>query len=186
ANPNSPHFIGTAHRRGYRFIGQVGAGQQTPAPDHEARGKKAFSTSRLRATGSLLGIVGRDKTLSRMRGWLDKMLRGERQIIFVTGEAGIGKTALVDMFARGIASDPCLRIGRGQCLQHYGTGEAFLPVLEAIGRLCREQGSFIDGLRARAPMWLLQMPALLSPAERESLSREVLGATRERMLREIG
>ena len=35
-------------------------------------------------------------------------------------------------------------------------------------------------------MWLLQMPSLLSTSDRESLSREVLGATRERMLREMG
>jgi predicted ATPase len=35
-------------------------------------------------------------------------------------------------------------------------------------------------------MWLLQMPSLLSPSEREQLSRDVSGATRERMLREMG
>ncbi|HKP11851.1 MAG TPA: AAA family ATPase, partial [Blastocatellia bacterium] len=185
-DPKSPRFIETAHRRGYRFIGKVAAAEPTPAPTQEAGGKRAPSTSPLRAAGFLLGIVGRDKALSRMRGWLEKMLRGERQIVFVTGEAGIGKTALVDTFARGIASDPRLRISRGQCLQHYGTGEAFLPVLEAIGRLCRGQEQVIDVLRARAPMWLLQMPALVSPSDRESLSREMFGATRERMLREMG
>jgi hypothetical protein len=35
-------------------------------------------------------------------------------------------------------------------------------------------------------MWLLQMPSLLSTSDRELLSREVSGATRERMLREMG
>jgi hypothetical protein len=35
-------------------------------------------------------------------------------------------------------------------------------------------------------MWLLQMPSLLSASDREVLSREVFGATRERMLREMG
>src|SRR5213594_1360249 len=35
-------------------------------------------------------------------------------------------------------------------------------------------------------MWLLQMPSLVSASDRELLSREVLGATRERMLREMG
>jgi predicted ATPase len=87
------------------------------------------------------------------------MLSGERQIVFVTGEAGIGKTALVDTFARGIASDRSIRIGRGQCLEQYGTSEAYLPVLEAIGQLCQEQGELVDVLRAYAPMWLLQMPS---------------------------
>ncbi|PYS27218.1 MAG: hypothetical protein DMG11_17130 [Acidobacteria bacterium] len=41
-------------------------------------------------------------------------------------------------------------------------------------------------LRRLAPMWLLQMPSLVSASDRQSLSREVLGARRERMLREMG
>jgi predicted ATPase len=77
-------------------------------------------------------------------------------------------------------------VGRGQCLEQYGTGEAYLPVLEAIGRLCREQKQVADVVRAHAPMWLLQMPSLLSASEREQLSRGTSGATRERMLREMG
>src|SRR5262249_21551576 len=79
-----------------------------------------------------------------------------------------------------------IRIARGQCLEQYGTSEAYLPVLEAMGRLCRQHGQFVDVLRAHAPMWLLQLPSLLSAAERELLNRQVSGATRERMLREIG
>jgi predicted ATPase len=146
----------------------------------------AIAGSPVRAADSLQGVVGRDEALSRMRRWFEKMLGGERQIVFVTGEAGIGKTALVDTFARSIASDRSVRIGRGQCLEQYGTSEAYLPVLEAIGRLCREQGRIVDVLRAHAPMWLLQMPSLVRVSDRESLSRAVAGATRERMLREMG
>ena len=120
-----------------------------------------------------------------MRTWLEKMLCGERQIVFVAGEAGIGKTALVETFARSIASDRDIRIGRGQCLEQYGTSEAYLPVLEAIGRLGREQAQVVEMLRSHAPMWLFQMPSLMSASDRESLSRELSGATRERMLREM-
>jgi hypothetical protein len=32
------------------------------------------------------------------------------------------------------------RVGRGQCIQHYGAGEAYLPILEALGRLGRDGG----------------------------------------------
>jgi DNA-binding winged helix-turn-helix (wHTH) protein/predicted ATPase len=179
----SPRFIETAHRRGYRFIGQIAESAQVPARDQEIR-STAVSDS-LRTPDFAQGVVGRDEALSRMRGWVEKTLRGERQIVFVTGEAGIGKTALVDTFARSIAAARSIRIGRGQCLEQYGTSEAYLPVLEAIGRLCREQGQVVDVLRAHAPMWLLQMPSLVSAADRELLSREVFGATRERMLREM-
>src|SRR5262249_34235097 len=169
----------------YRFIGQI-ADCETPARDREIGSNQAISASPLRAVSPPRGVVGRDEALSRMRSWLEKMLGGERQIVFVTGEAGIGKTALVDTFAGSIASDWSIRISRGQCLEQYGTSEAYLPVLEAIGQLCREQGQVIDTLRAHAPMWLLQMPSLVSASDRETLSREVFGATRERMLREMG
>src|SRR5947209_8562451 len=41
-------------------------------------------------------------------------------------------------------------------------------------------------LGGQAPTWLVQFPALLTPDRGEILRREVLGATPERMLREIG
>jgi DNA-binding winged helix-turn-helix (wHTH) protein/predicted ATPase len=183
-DPKSPRFIETAHRRGYRFIGQIK--EDAPTPAHDEKVRSNIVDLGLRSASSARRVVGRDKALSQMRGWLEKMLAGERQIVFVTGEAGIGKTSLVDTFVQNITSDQSIRIGRGQCLEQYGTSEAYLPVLEAIGRLCREQKQVVDVLRDRAPMWLLQMPSLLSASDRERLSREVSGATRERMLREMG
>ncbi|HEU0005271.1 MAG TPA: AAA family ATPase, partial [Terriglobia bacterium] len=184
-DPKSPRFIETAHRRGYRFIRQIAEGGQVLAGEQKIESHKAILASPLSAADSPPGVVGRDEALLRMQGWLAKVRGGERQIVFVTGEAGIGKTALVDTFARSIASDRSIRIGRGQCLEQYGRSEAYLPVLEAIGRLCREQREVVDVLRTHAPLWLLQMPSLVSASDREVLSREVSRATRERMLREM-
>jgi DNA-binding winged helix-turn-helix (wHTH) protein/predicted ATPase len=168
----TPRFIETAHRRGYRFIGPISkSAQPALTPD---------------APESHPKVVGRDNALSRMHRWIARLTGGERQVIFVTGEAGIGKTALVDAFVQSIASDRSIRIVRGQCLEQYGTSEAYLPVLEAIGRLCREHPQVVDVLRAHAPMWLLQLPSLVSASDRELLNRQVVGATRERMLREMG
>src|SRR3954471_18683154 len=123
-DPKSPRFIETAHRRGYRFIGQIAEGGPVLATEQPAGSAPPLSLSPPRGADLLQGVVGRDEALSRMRGWLEKTLGGERQIIFVTGEAGIGKTALVDTFARSVASDRGIRVGRGQCLEQYGTGEA--------------------------------------------------------------
>lgn len=106
---------------------------------------------------------------------------------FCTGEAGMGKTTLVETFLAEIEREDALWIGRGQCLKHYGAGEAYLPVLEAVGRLCKESGrqALIALLARQAPTWLVQMPWLVDGAEFEALQRRVLGATRERMLREM-
>ena len=183
-DPKAPRFIETAYRRGYRFIGQISESERMTA-DREGGSLRTIPFSRLPEDSSR-GFVGRDEVLTWLQDWLQKMFEGERQIIFVTGESGIGKTALVDTFARRIAFDQRIRISRGQCLEQYGTGEAYLPVLEAIGRLCREQPHVADVLHAHAPMWLLQMPSLVSDSDRELLNRGLSGATRERMLREMG
>ena len=176
-DPKSPQFIETAHRRGYRFIGRVGA-PKISTPDLSSRDN--FYSG---AFPVFSDVVGRQEGLARLQRWLRRMMRGERQVGFISGEAGIGKTSLIDAFVRTIPADGTVRVGRGQCLEQYGTGEAYLPVLEAIGRLCREERRVTELLRAHAPLWLLQMPWLLSPSERELLSREMSGATRERMLR---
>ena len=185
-DPNAPRFIQTAHRRGYRFIASVARGTNIPQQAQTMPESKENSILPLRDGSRSLQVVGRDKALSLLESYLEKMHRGQRQLVFVTGEAGIGKTTLVDSFARSISPEGNVRIGRGQCLEQYGTSEAYLPIFDAIGRLCREQPEVVDVLRTHAPMWLFQMSFLVSAVEREALNREVAGASRERMLREIG
>jgi DNA-binding winged helix-turn-helix (wHTH) protein/tetratricopeptide (TPR) repeat protein len=180
--PAAPRFIETAHRRGYRFIGKISEDSEleTSEPDPSLRLAPSLSLQ-------LQTLVGRDQELAQLRGWLERSVAGERQVVFVTGEPGIGKTTLVEAFLQQAASNPGVSIARGQCLDHYGAGEAYLPVLEAVGRLCREPGGerFVTLLAERAPTWLAQMPDLASPAEREALQRHLLGATPQRMLREM-
>ena len=121
-----------------------------------------------------------------MRGWLDQALRGERQTAFVTGEPGIGKTTVVNAVLERAASVQGLRIARGQCLEQYGAGEGYLPVLDGFSRLGRAPGGerVITLLRHHAPAWLLQ-PAVASSGRRARIAAAPgPGATRERMLRE--
>ena len=183
-DPKSPRFIETSHRRGYRFVGEVTSAGRPPdaANTQQISGEQE---ERFDAPPPS-NVVGREAALERMRGWLDKALRGERQIVFVTGEAGLGKTTLVETFLEG-AAGPGIGVGRGQCLEHYGVGEAYLPVLEAITHLAQEPGGgrLIEHLRHRAPTWLAQMPSLIMTADRDLFERLASGATRERMLREM-
>jgi DNA-binding winged helix-turn-helix (wHTH) protein/predicted ATPase len=201
-DPRKPHYVETVHRRGFRFIGKVVSDQLPvvgPSPSAPPRSRGATRNWQLTTP-----LVGRDTELTRLHGWFEKALRGERQVVFVTGEPGIGKTTLVEAFRRRLeagdwrlASSPRASslkshaspvwLVHGQCIEHYGAGEAYLPVLEALGQLCREPGggSLIKLLSQYAPTWLVQMPALLSPDEIEALQRKTAGATRERMLREL-
>src|SRR5208283_217180 len=98
------------------------------------------------------------------------------------------KTALVDEFERQVAADvPTIHLGRGQCVEGYGGTEAYYPMLEALGQLCRgpEGDRVVEILAAHAPTWLVQFHSLLKRVERQALQQEILGATRDRMLREI-
>jgi DNA-binding winged helix-turn-helix (wHTH) protein/tetratricopeptide (TPR) repeat protein len=173
--PKRPFFIETLPRRGYRFIAPVGK-------------HIAFSPSvAVRAAHGTL--VGRDRALEELYESLQHAAQGERQAVFITGEAGIGKTALVEEFRRRVASTALsIRITQGQCVEGYGGKEPYYPMLDALGRLCAgPQGeSIVQILAAQAPTWLVQFPALLKREHRQTLEREILGATRERMLREIG
>jgi hypothetical protein len=45
---------------------------------------------------------------------------------------------LVEAFLTGLDPGDGVRVGRGQCIEQYGTGEVYLPVLEALARLARE------------------------------------------------
>jgi predicted ATPase len=108
-------------------------------------------------------------------------------MVFVTGEAGIGKTALIDAFLAQVAGEEDVRVGRGQCIGLLGAVEAYLPLIEALGGLARrtEERALIPLLRRQAPTWLVQMPAFIEEAERDLLNRRGHGATPERMAREL-
>ncbi|MCI0372348.1 MAG: AAA family ATPase, partial [candidate division NC10 bacterium] len=112
---------------------------------------------------------------------------GRRQIVFVTGDAGIGKTTLVEAFVHQLGAEAGLWVGRGQCIEHYGTGEAYLPVLEALGRLGRmsDGAPLVACLRQYAPLWLMHLPALLPLETRATVQHQGQGMTRERMVREL-
>jgi hypothetical protein len=78
-------------------------------------------------------------------------------------------------------------IGWGQCIEQHGTGEPYLPLLEALGRLGRtpDGARLVVLLHQYAPSWLVHLPALVPDAETEALWRRAGRATRERMLREL-
>jgi DNA-binding winged helix-turn-helix (wHTH) protein/ActR/RegA family two-component response regulator len=166
-------FLQTLPRRGYRFVARVTAEGAT----HVVSGREA----------ALARVVGRDTEVAELNALLARAEAGDRRIVFVTGSAGVGKTTVVELFLHRAAAHQRMRVARGQCLERHGEGEAYLPIREALGRLCREPGGdrVVEILSRCAPTWLVQMPALVSDAEFEVLSRKVRGTTQARMLREI-
>jgi tetratricopeptide (TPR) repeat protein len=135
-------------------------------------------------------FVGREPELRTLKQLLLESIAGFGKLVFVTGEAGIGKTALVEEFlrsARRTHSD--VAVCRGRCLEQYGKAEAYLPFLDALENLGGGPAGrrLIETLRSRAPTWCLQLPAVFATSDEVgALRRQALGATKERMLRELG
>jgi DNA-binding winged helix-turn-helix (wHTH) protein/tetratricopeptide (TPR) repeat protein len=187
----APEFIETVRGRGYRFLAPVTVADRSPAfPEAAFPAPPTSGAVSLTPPSFALRpvpLVGREAELTHVHQWLATALQGVRQVGFIVGEVGIGKTTLVDAFAAQMESEAAWWIGHGQCIDQYGAGEAYLPVLEALGRLCRgpEGHHFLALLRQQAPSWLVQMPALLSETDRATLERQESGATQARMLREL-
>ena len=170
-------YIETVPRQGYRFVADVegidGERPVSPALDQ-------MPTQR-----SML--VQRESEIAALETALVRARAGQRQLVFITGEAGIGKTSLVERFLGDLRSQGPAMVARGQCVEHRGEAEAYMPVLEALGRLGRqEDGHAVVGILDRyAPSWLVQMPGLVPPEQLAALQQRLIGQTRERMLREI-
>jgi hypothetical protein len=86
-------------------------------------------------------VVGREAELAHLHARLATALNGQRQLVFVTGEAGIGKTALVEMFLAEVAEANALRIGWGQCVEQYGAGERISPCWRPWGDWVEQRGA---------------------------------------------
>ena len=96
---------------------------------------------------------------------------------------------LTNFSTRPLALFPGLSVARGRCVEQYGTGEAYLPFLDAISALLngpsRERLAAI--MLTSAPTWCAQLPvAFSSTGAVEKLQQETIGATKERMMREMG
>jgi serine/threonine protein kinase/tetratricopeptide (TPR) repeat protein len=83
--------------------------------------------------------VAREQELAKLDRFLDLTLSGKGQMVFVTGEAGSGKTTLIRTFeelAQKKHAD--LIVVRGKCDAHTGIGDPYLPFREVLAMLTGE------------------------------------------------
>ncbi|MGB6691904.1 MAG: AAA family ATPase, partial [Terracidiphilus sp.] len=170
-----PRFIQTLPKRGYRFVASVTDRESRVTPQDTAPIAKD------------VGIVDRTVELSRLQSYAQRVAGGQRQVVFVSGETGIGKTALVDAFCREASSLLSANVARGQCVQGFSRNEAYYPVMEALGHLCASpDGELACRVLARmAPAWLGALgraPAdstFARPASQERTLADLCGALEE-------
>ena len=184
----TPRIIQTVHGRGFRLVAEVdGLESEAGGPRDRTPPPALTDDVALEAVGP--PFVGRRAELGRLRQCLGIADRGTRQVVFITGEAGIGKTALSEEFLRSSAlRRPDIWVLRGQCIQQHGQREPYMPVLEALERgLGSSVGTALIPLFRRiAPCSYAQIPWLLSEGEPKGFPQAMMTAAPERMLRELG
>src|SRR5260221_11843241 len=129
--------IETVVGRGYRFLLEV---------QQEA------------STSSRADIVGREREMALLHQAFDAALHErKRQVVVLTGDAGIGKTTLVDAFVARMAAPGALVV-RGWCVEQTGVVEPFFSVLAALNAACRSSrgAQLIEAVGPHAPTGVRQ------------------------------
>ncbi len=102
---------------------------------------KAPSHGGLESLASPLGLpvpssasfVAREEALVRLDQLLDEALAGRGRVVFITGEAGSGKTALWRAFGRrAMEAHSGLVVAAGQSSAQAGAGDPYLPFREIL------------------------------------------------------
>lgn len=175
-----PRYIETAPRRGYRFIAAVRHAAAPPVPALPP------------VPGAVAGpgtLIGRGAAMAALQRELQAVVAGKTRVVLLAGEAGIGKSSLIESFTQALAEGGgAVAVAHGQCVEHTGSVEPYLPVLEALNGLCRSlpQAGLPALMRQVAPAWLVQMPWWVAAEDRAALQQEVAGSGQDRMLREFG
>lgn len=167
----APRWIETVHGRGYRFLEPV-----------ESLG----AAIEREATPSVVpSLVGRAPAFAQLREWFATARAGSRRVGFVEGEPGIGKTTIAEAFLTELRQNGDAICAHGQCVSGYGGSEPYMPILDALGRACRQPNGqrLVDLLGIHAPTWLAQMPGLLGAASQRPTRAGPTGS--DRMLREL-
>lgn len=132
-------------------------------------------------------VVGRDAELAILRSAFERARGGRRQMCFVTGEPGIGKSTLVRTFLSEL--DPAsVIVARGACFEQYCAPEPYVAILDAIGGLARSPRGkqTVATLVRHAPTLVVQMPHLVSEEQLAEASRRTAFNNESRQLREVG
>ncbi len=132
--------------------------------------------------------VGRVQQLHELHAAFGQAMAGQGSLVCVSGEAGIGKSTLVQEFLASLnLTGHSFGVGRGRCSERLADGEAYLPVLEVLDSLLHSiNGDSITRiLRTLAPSWFLE----LLPAQQQDSSwlrlADSKATSQERLKREI-
>ena len=109
-------------------------GKSAPVVAYRAIRPKSAVRTRLQAQAErgLTPFVGRTQEMSVLKGYFEQAKRGRGQVVFITGEAGLGKSRLLHEFRRSVLDEPLTWL-EGHCIS-YGKRIPYLPIADLIKR----------------------------------------------------
>lgn len=166
--PSDHKYIETIPKMGYRFVTPVktidyqaptGTGSRTPG-------------------GTRQNIVGRQAELQQLRHAYELAEKGHGGLVSISGDAGLGKTALVDAFLDGLVQEGhAFHLARGLSSESLTESEPFMAWIEALGALAQDHG-VRDVMRTAAPAWHREIAHTGSGTARR-MKRELLDFCRQ-------
>ncbi|HEX6573642.1 MAG TPA: protein kinase [Gemmatimonadaceae bacterium] len=142
----------------------------------------AVATASSSAASSRGETVGRELEKAALREEFSAAVAGRAGMICISGEPGIGKTTLVEDFLSELERGPSHLVARGRCSERLAGAEAYLPILDAIEDLLKDDpgGVIHAAFEKHAPSWSRQVapfdtgPGAAPPApSQERLKREL-------------
>jgi predicted ATPase len=172
----NPRYIQTLPKRGYCFVAPVT--DWAPVTGHAGAEPIDTPGEIVPHVGRPAGFVNRAEELARLKTEFERVSASERRVLFLAGEAGIGKTALADAFCRQAMATHGAVVARGQCVPGVCGGEDYYPVLEALSHLCAGEEA-CEILARVAPTWLAHTvrgdAADAAPQERATRQERTVG-----------
>jgi predicted ATPase len=154
AEPGSVYLTESTYRpvAGYFDCESLGAlavkGKVEPVSAYRAlRERPARTRFEVSTERGLAPFVGREEELAALERYFDRVRQGRGQAVFVSGEAGIGKSRLLLEFRRRVGTEA--RWLAGRC-SSYGRAVPYLPVIELIKQAFSvEEGDHETGVIGR-------------------------------------
>jgi predicted ATPase len=108
-------------------------------------------------------LIGRERELAQLRAAVARTAAGEPGVVLVGGEAGVGKSRLLEA---AVAETAGIRVLTGACIELGGEGLPFVPVVEALRTLTRTTPpDALDALLGPARRELSRLLPELAPAD---------------------